>query len=62
MGTVLSIPRVFSYRQTEIQLENERNGIKCKVRLQHGRAATIITEHDANFVNVKVRYLSIGVC
>ena len=44
-------------KQKGIQLENEGNEIKRKVRLQHAGAAIIITEPDANFVTVKVRYL-----
>ena len=49
-------------RQKRIQLENEANESKRKERLQHARAARIIPEPDANFVTVKVRHLSIGVC
>ena len=44
-------------KQKGIQLENEGNEIKSKVRFQHARAAIIITEPDADFVTVKVRYL-----
>ena len=49
-------------KQKRIQLENKANEIKRKVGLQHARAARIIPEPDANFVTVKVRHLSIGVC
>ena len=49
-------------KQKRIEEDNEASEIERKVRIQHARAARMIPEPDDNFVIVKVRHLTMGVC
>ena len=49
-------------RQKRIDLENEAAEVKRKVEIQQARGARVVPEPDSNFITVKVRHLTMGVC
>ena len=51
-----------AYRQKKIHQENEAAEVERRMTIQRARSARVPPEPDDNFVTVKVRHLSMGVC
>lgn len=49
-------------RKKRIAAENEAIEVERKRRIQQARVGRVIPEPDVNFVTVKVRHLSVGLC